>query len=55
MGLELFSTKELVEELRTRQGVKLHYMDEECDGRIDTNEGIEDLYGPLVILEIQDY
>lgn len=55
MDLSKIETKDLVAELRSREEVKFHYVEEGMECTLETNEFDGEIEGPLILLEIQDW
>lgn len=55
VDLSKIETKDLVAELRSREEVKFHYVEEGMECTLETNEFDGEIEGPLILLEIQDW
>ncbi|WP_297635139.1 hypothetical protein [uncultured Clostridium sp.] len=55
VDLSKIETKDLVAELRSREEVKFHYVEEGMECTLETNEFDGEIEGPLILLEIEDW
>lgn len=53
--LSEITLESLVEELRRREGVELHYVDSGMECQIESNEFDGTIEGPKILLEIEDW